>query len=408
MSKNNGGAGVGSALRRWRAFAMGGVSLLLAAGALAGCGGSSSGGSGGGKTSAEDLAAAKTFVEKAYAGTDGALPTSSPKPQPGKRLYILSCSQQAPGCANVANTVDSVAKQIGWETHILDGKLDASTYPGLIQSAIAAKADAIFDVSVDCSAAKNAFQQAHDAGIKIVAFAAFDCNDPLVEGGGDSLFDHVVSFVGGQSLGDFVQNSLGAAAANWTIAQTDGKAEVIEMREDDVLIVKAYALGFEKAIAHCGGCVVHKVEVSGADYANGGLLKKAQAALARYPNADVMLAPSDGALLLGPSTAIKQSGRDVKLIGLDGLSDTIEQIKAGGPAQMIPGLASNWSAWAAVDDINRLLNGEPLVDAGIGYQIVDHDHNIPTTTPGYDSNVDDQGKPKQDYQANYLKIWGVS
>src|SRR5919108_492939 len=45
------------------------------------------------------LSDAQAALAQAYAGSDRALPASSPKPPKGKTVWILSCSQAAPGCA---------------------------------------------------------------------------------------------------------------------------------------------------------------------------------------------------------------------------------------------------------------------------------------------------------------------
>ena len=64
--------------------------------------------------------------------------------------------------------------------------------------------------------------------------------------------------------------------------------------------------------------------------------------------------------------------------------------------------------WAAVDGVNRMLQGEPQVDSGIGLQTLDGDGPLPKKTTYYDGNIDADGNPKQDYVAHYKKIWGVS
>src|SRR5579872_6070465 len=75
------------------------LSLAVAAAgiavALAGCGGS---GSSGGSASRGAASADAQVVQQLYRGTYEA-PPPGPRPQPGKKLLLLSCGQSLPTCA---------------------------------------------------------------------------------------------------------------------------------------------------------------------------------------------------------------------------------------------------------------------------------------------------------------------
>ena len=131
-----------------------GLALIVPA-VAAGCG-SSSGSNGatasGGSSSTRSIATAKAFVDQAINGADRPLPTSSPKSQPGKKVWVLSCSQAAEGCQVPAAGAAEAGKMIGWKMTVFDGKGDPATYAKGVRSAIAAKADGIILVSIDCAA----------------------------------------------------------------------------------------------------------------------------------------------------------------------------------------------------------------------------------------------------------------
>jgi ribose transport system substrate-binding protein len=94
--------------------------------------------------------------------------------------------------------------------------------------------------------------------------------------------------------------------------------------------------------------------------------------------------------------------------GGEGLSPNIGLVRENKGQDSIIGSPANWLGWAAIDGVNRLLNGQPQVDQGIGLQTLDGDGPLPKETTYYDGNIDVDGNPKQDYEANFKKIWGVS
>jgi ribose transport system substrate-binding protein len=109
-----------------------GLGLIVPVLALAaGCGSGSSSDSataGGGSSSKGSVAAAKAFVDQAIDGNDRPLPNSGPRPQPGKAVWVVSCSQAAEGCQVPAAGAVEAGKMIGWKMTLFDGKGDPATY----------------------------------------------------------------------------------------------------------------------------------------------------------------------------------------------------------------------------------------------------------------------------------------
>lgn len=358
------------------------------------------------------LATAKANTARYIAGTDRALPTSAPKPEAGKKVWVIACSMAAEGCATPANAAAKAGKRIGWDMTVQDGKLDPNTYNQLIRSAIAAKVDGIILAVVDCGPVAEAIKQATAAGIKVVGTVSLDCNQEYV--GGEAEFSAQVSYCPDPTedpakleicYEDFLKNEYAGNMADYTISKLDGKAEVIVMQEDDTLEPRIVGEAYQAQMAKCGGCKVHVVDFTGQDLINGNLQTKAAAALVKYPTANVVMIPYDAAGFLGVSAAVKTTqnqGRDLIMVGAEGLSGAIEQIKAGQGQSFATGAPTAWWGWAAVDAMIRVVAGEPQVDQGIGVQAIDKDNNLPTATHYYDGNQDTK------WQENYLKIWGVS
>lgn len=387
------------------------ATVLLAIAAMvslvAACGESTSGDVG---TTAPDVVAeAQAALAKNREGTDRALPASAPKPQAGKNVWVISCTQAAEGCSQPATGAKEAGESIGWKMTVFDGKGSPDVFAEGIRSAIADNADAIILDAIDCVTVKSALQEAREAGVKIYGIFSMDCDDPFV--GGEPLFDAQLTYEGGMNLGEYFEGPFIRSLADYVIAETDGEAQIIEFTQDDALISKHLNKGFEDRIKDCSGCtIVAKVPITFSDLISGRLQTKAEAALTRYPQANVLYGLYDSALILGISQAVVASGRNDDLLvpGGEGLSPNIGFVRDNKGQDAIIGSPANWLGWAAVDGVNRLLQGEEQVDAGIGFQTLDREGPLPEQTTYYDGNVDAEGNPKVDYQAHYKKIWSGS
>jgi ribose transport system substrate-binding protein len=375
---------------------------------LAACGQSSTESQGG--SSVAVVKEAESALAKNREGTDRTMPTSAPLPQPGENVWIISCGQSNDGCSRPAAGAEEAGKSIGWDMTLFDGQNSPDVFASGIRSAIADDADAIILLGVDCVAAKTALQEAHDAGVKIFGALSLDCDDPLAAAG-EPLFDAVVQYEKGMSYAAYTEDQYARSTADYVIAETGGDAKIIAFTQGDSVIAQHLVNGFMKRVKECATCtIVGEVPITFADLVSGKLQSKAAAALIRYPQANVVYAPYDTALILGVSQAVVASGRkdDLLVPGCEGLSANIGFIRDNKGQDSITGSPGNWVGWAAVDGLNRALQGEPQVDEGIGFQTLDATGPLPEQTTYYDGNIDADGNPKQDYKAQYRKIWSGS
>ena len=392
------------------------VAIATPALAIAGCGSSTSSGSASstaatsasGSSTATSTAASSATVRQAqanlaqdYAGTDRALPSTGPKAVKGKTVWVISCTEAGAGCALPSAAAVQAGTAIGWHMKLVDGKYDPAVWNAQIRAAIAAKANAIILVSFDCPAVEGSLEAAKAAGVKIYGLYAFDCTDV----GGPRLFDGTINYGPLGSYANYIVNDYAKAVADYAIAKTDGHAKVIELRSDDLLIVKHISAGFDKEMALCTTCTVWKKTFTGADFLSGKLQGFTSAMLVQHPDANVVMAPYDAAIILGMGAAVQQAkaqGRHLMLLGGEGLPPNIALIRSGLQTAAF-GLPSTWAGWAAVDGLNRVFAGQPQVDPGIGHQTIDLTHNLPPKGQGYVSNLKSRG-----FEANYKRIWGVS
>ena len=369
--------------------------------------GTSTNGASGSASTSNIVKAAKANLGAAYRGTDRGLPASAPKPEPGKKVFVIACSMAAEGCAAPARAAQKAGKAIGWNVTLADGKGDPSQYNAAVRSAISANANAIVLVAIDCAVVKGALQEARRKGVATFGMFGVDCDDKYA-GGGQKLLSGQLDFGPYGSFGAFVENAIGKTMADYAIAKTDGKAVAMTLREEDTAVIRHIGDGFEREFKKCSSCKLVTVPFTFQDLLTNKLQAKVQAALTQHPDVDVLQVPYDAAAVGGAAPAVAASGRDkdILLIGNEGLTPNIAQIRSGKGQDVAFGAPATWAGYATIDSLNRIFHKQPLVDEGIGIQAVDKEHNLPST-PAYEGNVDANGQPKQDIVGGYTRIWGV-
>ncbi len=347
------------------------------------------------------LAEVKRRVDEAFAGNDRAPPSDAPKPDKGKKVWIISPGMIGESSSIPVNAAKEAGAAIGWKMTIFDGKLDPSTYPTGIRQAIAAKADGVIVDGIDCAVIKQALAEAKTAGVKTIGFYNYDCDDPNL-GAGQPMFDGMVNF--GAQLGDYatLTRNFGAVKADWVIDKTGGKAKLIQFKEDEFLVLKYIREGFEQEFAKCKSCqIVETVDFTLADY-GPKLQQKAQAALLKHPEANAVHVPYDTPLHFGIAASLVESGKNdqLEVIGGEGFDQNIQLIHDNKGQDAANAFPSAWTGYAAVDALNSVFHGQKPRDGGMGLKLIDREHNLPPRGKGY--------VPSVDYRAAYLKAWGVT
>lgn len=366
------------------------VAAALAAVALAGCGGS---GSGGGSSSSNGAAAADAqVVQRLYRGTYEA-PPPGPRPQPGKKLLLLSCGQSLPTCAQAMSGAQEAAKAMGWSTTIYDTKGDPNQASAGIRQALVSKVDGVFVYFTDCRLMKQALEEARAAKLPVVAAESLDCD--YGSASGRPLFAATVRYV----EGDYAQwiAAYGKAQAQYVIAKTGGKAKTLNFMEFDLLGAEIQQRAQQATFRTCGSCQMFPVKYTIGDLSTG-IQQKAQQALLQHPDANSLMVQYDAVLLSGVSSAVASANRRLLVMAAEGDAATMDLVRAGKVTAGV-GIPIEWEGYAGVDAINRLLHHEQPASSGIGIQVYDRDHNTPPSGPY---------RPPVDFRAAYLKAWGLS
>jgi len=343
-------------------------------------------------------AAAVAELPKLYAGTSTAVNTTSRPAAKNKSVFIISAGQASISSSIPADAAMAAAQAIGWKATILDGKLEPSTYGGLVDQAIADGANGIILDAVDCNQVKGPLEQAKAKHIVVVPIYAFDCNDPT-EDAGPPLFSAVPNTdnLPDKELGYFSE-SYGRGQADYIIAKSKNKARVLVLNDPEFTVLKYTAAGFDDQIAHSGGSkVVATLNFLAADL-GAKLQQEIQAELLKYPNINWIKSPYTYATELGvvPALASQPKGK-YDVMGGEGFQPELADIAAGTVTGAMA-ISSQWVGWSAVDAMNSVFTHKPTYQSGIGWELVDATHNLP---------ANDVLVAKQNFEAAYEKAWGV-
>ena len=106
-------------------------------------------------------------------------------------------------------------------------------------------------------------------------------------------------------------------------------------------------------------------------------------------------------MLLGIAGAVMESGRNDQLsvIAGEGFPSNVQLIRDNRGQDAANAFPAVWTGYAAVDSLSSVFNGQKPQDSGLGWKLIDRDHNLPAPGKGYEA--------ARDFRTAYKKAWGV-
>lgn len=340
------------------------------------------------------VAAAQKNIDKFIAGTETKPPASGPKAVTGKSVYVISCGQVIPGCSMQTNGAVEAGKILGWNVTMIDGAFGMNDgYNKGIRQAIAAHADGVILVSIDCNRVTQPLREAKAAGIKIVGQNGFTCaDDPSLM----ALENYSVATPG---LADFGQAE-GSAQADYIIAKLKGKAKILNFRFVDNTFAIQITNGFSSEIAKCTGCTVKNGDIALTDYGTPtGFTQKVNSSLLGAGDVDAARVPFDSFITGGVGPAVVNAGKAASMlvVGSEGFEANLNLIREKRGQSVAFASDQQWIGWGAADAMNRVFAGGQPAPAGLGFKLIDADHNMPKSGD-YHSAID--------FKSAYKAVWG--
>jgi ribose transport system substrate-binding protein len=340
------------------------------------------------------LAAAQANAYKFIAGTETKPPVSGPKAVVGKSIYVISCGQAVPGCSLQTNAALEAGKTLGWDVTVFDGSFGANDgYNKGIRQAIAAHANGIILVSIDCHMVTQPLREAKSAGLKVIGQNSFPCaDDPSLM----TAMDYSSSTPSLASFG----HAEGVAQADYIIAKTEGKAKILNFRFVDNALAIQMTNGFNSEIAKCTGCSVKDADITFSDYGTpSGFSRKVSSALLAAGDVDAVRVPFDSFITGGVGQAVVNAGKaaNTLVVGSEGFEANLNLIREKRGQSAAIASDQQWIGWGSADAMNRVFAGGEPTPAGIGFKLVDAYYNLPSSGD-YHSAVD--------FKSAYKAVWG--
>lgn len=369
--------------RMWSVLFVG-LALL---GAACGDSGDDDGADGGGGSGA-DVEEAQRIVAEAQKLPEKITVTTPLKARPTRRsIAYLDCGVAE--CKNVARGVSDAAKAAGWDVKVVPfTPSQTESLLSAFDEAVNAKVDVIAISGFGTDAYPSVLDRLRQAGISLI----------LSVSGPDTIAPPVIAQVGDDS----VLNVNGTMVGAFVVADSKGKANILEMRAPEFKNLLGQVQEFDATVTRlCPDCKVQHVDATVAQLQNGELASLVVSRLQRDPDIDYVRFPS-GSWAVGIEPALAQAGLTdrVKIVGVTGLEDNFRAVKKGTQSAWTT-FPYEYMGWAMVDTALRSEAGEPFQATGVGLPFV-----LVT-----EENVEDPPKPIEgpdDFREQFKKLWLVS
>ncbi len=326
--------------------------------------------------SAADVLAAATAPRDTWSG-----PTEAPDPLPDATVGIIPCGLAIEGCAREARGAEEAAQEIGWEPIVIDGQGDPRAIQSGMDSLINQGVDAIILASVNAEGVGDQIARAAEEGIDVIATFA---SDPTSAGG-----------IGEVGIDDY---EAGRALAAY-VAENGGGGVVI-FTQDESPAVAERADGFREGLEEFGAdaevldtqSIPNSQLGAPEEQIMSGILQRQPDGISWvYAGFDFMLTPL--------VNVIAREGREeIGGLSFDGNLENLGFIRDGRVQRAVIGYPLEWAGWGAIDQLNRSLQDESLVDQGIDFKLITEE-NLPAEGEPYTGDVD--------FREQYRQIWGL-
>jgi ribose transport system substrate-binding protein len=345
----------------------------------------------------EYLVEAQAVVEQAMQppAFDDLKPAEAAPPfAPGLRIAILIATARSTGAQIQAGGVRQAATAVGWQTTEFDG---AGTNEGRLEAfrtILTQDFDGIVLVATDQRVVGDAMVQAAELGIPVVStMAGNEPGDDPTQVFADAGMDDLEQ---GRIVGSWI---VADAAANGTPVNAllflNPVNRTVELRDQ----------GVQEVLAECTDCTVSAAENYTSAEVFQTVPQRAQAVLQSTPEINYVMIDV-GAYAVYAVQGIEQLGGDfsdqLKLISFDCVPDEVGRIIEGEIQAACQGAASEYSGWAAIDELNRALNGVAPAGSRVPTQLITIDNYAGVTTPavGYTGPFD--------YKSAWREFWAPS
>lgn len=355
-----------------------------------------------------DPAARAAAVAKAQAGASKLLraglqentwtgPETTPAPKQGIRLAIIPEQMASTGSSRPALAIETEARKLGWIPKISDGQGKPEVQLSALNTAVDEKVDAVILIFVDTTRIQSALKRALTAGIKVVTLGSLK-NTP------DTVPD--VSF-------DWLES--GRAIAQYAVWKSGGDLGMLQMRNTDLYItINGQYKGSQDYLTdpeNCPGCDIVTKDWSLATFDDPVIGPAAQAVATRLANPHLNWVSCFDSCLFRVVHALDRAGFEDSMsgAGFDCNPENLDIIRSGGIQKVCFADPREWLAYAAIDNVNRMTNGQEPYDftKSIPVALFDQD-SLRTLPPEKSAELETRGwQGNYDFRAKFESLWGI-
>ena len=385
-----------------------GLAVLVMAAAACSSGGSASSSSSsssqvaaGSPAAAGGVPTAVTATLNKYLGVPAFTPPGAPVDVAklrGKRVFVIPI-EETPFTQAVEAGERAAAKAAGVQLTFYPNQGQVSQWVQGMQTAIAQKpALIILDTSPDPRQLQPQIAAAKAAGIPVLVTHFYDVTSPQppacagCAAGVTAIVKAPISVAGG-------------AEADWIIANSGGKANVLIVSLNGLLPVPGMVAAADAQFKqYCPGCKVTTVAINLSQLGTAGAFGQVSSALVQNPGINYV-DPLFDASIPGTLAAIEASGKasQIKMVSFNGSSFALQDV-ASGTSPVIADVAEpdTWVGYANMDQAFRIMAGMPPVNETTPIRIF-ASSNIaqagggPAYSGGYGTA----------YITGFFKLWGL-
>lgn len=282
-------------------------------------------------------------------------PSNPPKSVPqGKKIAVLY-PVAVPLPLRASESVQTAAKELGWETTLIDGRGSPEGYVNAMDQAISAGVDGIVLVAMPVPLLAEQIGEARKQGISVTSVLP-----GLPEGDAKPAEFNLDNYVSTN------HDEEGYLMGEWVVQDAPEGAKAIALESPEFPDLTRQSKEFQRALSDAGPNyeVVDTLESPVTDSVGSQGAQRLAAALKANPEAKYAFVLFTNTFL----QALELSGRD-DVIGLSADVDGwVPAIQEGAPLVLV-GFDARDFGWYAVDGLIRAFNGEPQPGAdGGGYE----------------------------------------
>jgi ribose transport system substrate-binding protein len=259
--------------------------------------------------------------------------------------------------------------------------------------AVSAGSDVILLMAIDPNFVQLGLAAAKKAGIPVLSGTdSTHSPNPIIKPSGDNL-DYIL---------DVSPNlpEIGRRMADWIIADSGGKANVLVIAADEFPAVRAVNQGALASFKACAGCVIEPLMHTTGSQVATMLGQQVVGYLQSHPGVNYVLGPFDPAdVFIVNAIAQAGLGDRVKVVSQLGDEQNLDFIRKGRVQAADCAIDNAYIGYAVIDQTIRVLNGQPVIEPNgenVPFRLLDAT-NLPP--PGSDWHA------SYDYKSAYLKLW---